>query len=168
MFNRKYAARDRRKSRGFIAKEYMADIAAHRDERQSPLPDVGHDATDLGMIDDHLDEYYRRYISPELWARYTTVVPFCTVPSGGVDPNKGLKRRRIKGEVALLKSMSAESIAKLSDELPPVPTFAEQVAKAGGRPLMIEDLTSGPSSSELIRINNLLSAGAWHEQDGSI
>jgi hypothetical protein len=163
MFNRKFAARDRRKPRGLICKVYMADKAAFRDERQAPIPDVGHDPVDLGMIDDHLDAYYRRYISPELWARYTTVVPFCTVPEGGTDPKKTQggrmprnyfrKPTEVKAEVALLRSMSKESVAKLSDELPPLPTFEEQLAKAGGK---------------VLSVPNVHESADWHEQDGSI
>lgn len=166
MFNRKY--NDQTKyHRGNRTLYYRAwgsieVLVAFKLERSAPIEDVGHDPVDLGMIDDHLNEYYLRDISPELWARYTTPVPFCTVPEGGTDPKKSggrmtknpfRKPTEVKAEIALLRSLSAESKAKLSDELPPLPTFEEQLARAGGKVLCV------PNVNEV---------ADWHEQDGSI
>jgi hypothetical protein len=94
---------------------------------------------------------------------YTTPVPFCIVPEGGTDPKKTQggrmprnyfrKPTEIKAEVALLRSMSKEATAKLSDELPPLPTFEEQLARAGGK---------------VLSVPNVHESADWHEQDGSI
>lgn len=159
-----YKSRDRRRNTFRYPGEKImkAELAAFKTKRTMPADDVGFDPVDLGMIDDHLDRYFRRYISPDIWARYTTIVPFCTVPEGGTNPKKhgGVMTRNpfrkpteVKAEVALLKSMSAESKAKLSDELPPLPTFEEQLAKAGGK---------------VLSVPNVHESADWHEQDGSI
>lgn len=153
MFDRRYNDRKVKRLRYDNAIE-----VAFKLERSLPIEDVGHDPVDLGMIDDHLNEYYMRYITPAVWAKYTTIVPFCTTPIGGVDPKKQGGRMKNpfrkptedKAMRAVFNSFGAEAKAKLTDELPPVPTFAEQLARAGGRTVSV------PSNDELV---------AWHEQD---
>jgi hypothetical protein len=164
MFDRKYAARDRRRNtfRYHGEKLMMAKLSALKTERTTPAPDVGFDAVDLGLIDDLLDEHLRTLISPDIWARYTVPVPFCTVPEGGTDPKKygGVMTRNpfrkpteVKAELAILRSMSAEAKAKLTDELPPLPTMEQIIADAGGK---------------VLSMPNVCEAADWHEQDGSI
>ena len=63
------------------------------------------------------------------------------------------KPTEVKAEIALLRSMSREATAKLSDELPPLPTFEEQLARAGGK---------------VLSVPNVHESADWHEQDGSI
>lgn len=137
------------------------------DERKLPLPDVGLDAELYDIIDEidrGLDEYYRKTISSEQWRRYTTPQPFCTVPEGGANPQpKGVRKMTRNpfrkpteraAEVNLIKAFAADvAKAKLSDELPPEPTFEEQLAKAGGRILTV------PNATEV---------ADWHEQDPTI
>lgn len=149
MFDRKYAARDRRKSRGLISKLHMADVAEYKTRRTEPLPDEGFDPVDLGMIDDHLDEYYRRTITPEQWRAYTTPQPFT---AHSAEPTHGGKKMKDpttpwRGFMAALKD-TAKDLRKRGKKqeakafaskwlkdgpMPAAPTFEEQVAKAGGR-----------------------------------
>lgn len=165
MFNRKYAARDRRKPRLFICKLAMADRARFKLERALPLPDVGYDAVDLGLIDDLMDEYLRTQIDIETWRRYTTPQPFVTVPSGGRNPrrNGGRMPKNVfrkpterAAEKALVAAFSKEAREKLSDELPPLPTQAELIAKAGGRAV------------DMAAVTDKGDVAAWHEQDPTL
>lgn len=158
MFEREYAARDRRKPRGRIAKEHMMDLARYRYAKQAPLADVGFDAVDIGLIDDLLDEHIRTHIPSELWLRYTTVTPFCIAPQGGTDPKKlrGVRPKNpirkpteLAAEASLVKMFSQEAQSKRKDELPAEPTWAEQVAKAGGKTITV------PQSA----------VAEWHELD---
>lgn len=152
MFDRRYNDRKVKRLR------YDNSIeVAFKLERVIPIEDVEFDPVDLDMIDDNLNWYYLAKMSPELWDKYTTIVPFCTVPVGGTYPKKQGGRMknpfRKPTEMAAIKNLAsgwALDAKDKSDELPPLPTFEEQLARAGGRSVSV------PCNDELV---------AWHEQD---
>lgn len=159
MFQREYAARDRRKPRGLIAKLHMADIAGFRDRRQEQADDIGAEPPKDPMAVYASQGWSRtllRTLTTEQRRLYFTPQPFCTVPDGGTDPRKqgGKMERRdptwrgfmsaLKDTAKDLRKQGRKDEAKAHEQKwlgdgpePPMPTQAQVISKAGGRVVKI-------------------------------
>lgn len=158
MFERKFAGRDRYKSRRtnrtlyYRARGSIESLIAFKTERAAPVDDIGRDPVDVFALSKDLNEYYMLWINQEVWDRYTKPQPFCTVPEGGTDPKKRggkmerkdptwrgfmsalkqtAKDKRKAGEKDEAKAFEAKWLGDGPE--PPMPTQAQIVAKAGGR-----------------------------------
>jgi hypothetical protein len=164
MFNQ-YISRDKAKrGRPHIGRRFAWSLVGYRRPQYLPtFEDEGIDSDMFIRIEELRGLWANRHaletLTPKELKQYTIPIPFCTVPIGGTDPKKKQggrmrnpfrKPTEVAAEKSLVAAFTAEMKKNMSDDLPPVPTFEEQLVKAGGKTCAM------PAANDLV---------AWHEQD---